>query len=191
MNRNIYSKKIADRNNNKNYKKINNHNVIPRRAIYESPSDKNYGKKDVNYSNDQNPILSSNNKITPFNYNNVSNFSKKISTQKKQELQNIKGNLNNKNNDIRGNSYEKLNKNSEEKYTFKPQINENSRKMYEKKLTNFNNINNNNQPGKQNQTTRPEILLLYENANVIQNKINQKYIEQNNEIISRANKKIL
>ena len=191
VNRNIYSKKIADRNNNnKNYKKIINHNVIPRRAIYESPSDKNYGKKDVNYSNDQNQILSSNNKITPFNYNNVSNFSKKISTQKKQELQNIKGNLNNKNNDIRGNSYEKLNKNSEEKYTFKPQINENSRKMYEKKLTNFNNINNNNnQPGKQNQTTRPEILLLYENANIIQNKINQKYIEQNNEIISRANKK--
>ena len=145
----------------------------------------------MNYSNDQNPILSSNNKITPFNYNNASNFSKKISTQKKQELQNIKGNLNNKNNDIRGNSYEKLNKNSEEKYTFKPQINENSRKMYEKKLTNFNNINNNNnnQPGKQNQTTRPEILLLYENANIIQNKINQKYIEQNNEIISRANKR--
>ena len=144
----------------------------------------------MNYSNDQNPILSSNNKITPFNYNNVSNFSKKISTQKKQELQNIKGNLNNKNNDIRGNSYEKLNKNSEEKYTFKPQINENSRKMYEKKLTNFNNnINNNNQPGQQKQTTRPELLLLYENANVIQNKINQKYIEQNNEIISRANKK--
>ena len=190
VNRNIYSKKIADRNNNKNNKKIINHQVNQKRAIYESPSDKNFVKKDINYSIDQNQVLSSNQKISPFNYNNVSNFSKKLNTQKKQELQNIKKNLNNINNDQRANSYEKVNKNSEEKYSFKPQINENSRKMYEKKLSNFNkNINNNNQPGQQKQTTRSELLLLYEDANVIQNKINKEYIKQNNEIISKANKK--
>jgi hypothetical protein len=193
VNRNIYSKKIADRNNNKNNKKIIIHQVNQKRAIYESPSDKNFVKKEINYSIDQNQVLSSNQKISPFNYNNVSNFSKKLNTQKKQELQNIKKNLNNINNDQRANSYEKVNKNSEEKYSFKPQINENSRKMYEKKLSNFNkninNNNNNNQPGQQKQTTRSELLLLYEDANVIQNKINKEYIKQNNEIISKANKK--
>ena len=142
-------------------------------------------KKNINYSTDQNKIPSSKNNVSSFNYDLNSNFSKKINTRKKQELQSIKKNLCNQNNDIKNNSYEKSNKNSEEKYSFKPQINENSRKMYERKISNI----NNNKPELQKQTTPLGLLLLYEDANMKQEKKNREYIKQNNDIIYNANKK--
>ena len=183
VNRDIYSKKTApDRNNNK---KVNNKIVLSKKGTYESPSDKSFGKKNINYSTDQNKIPSSKNNVSSFNYDLNSNFSKKINTRKKQELQSIKKNLCNQNNDIKNNSYEKSNKNSEEKYSFKPQINENSRKMYERKISNI----NNNKPELQKQTTPLGLLLLYEDANMKQKKKNREYIKQNNDIIYNANKK--
>ena len=83
VNRDIYSKKTApDRNNNK---KVNNKIVLSKKGTYESPSDKNKGKKNINYSTDQNKIPSSKNNVSSFNYELNSNFSKKINTRKKQE----------------------------------------------------------------------------------------------------------
>ena len=56
---NIYSKKKApDGNNNKNSKKINNKVTVYKRVIYDSPSNKNSGKNNANYSMDQSNNLS-------------------------------------------------------------------------------------------------------------------------------------
>ena len=85
-NKNIYAKKNAkDINIIKNNKKNNNQINKSKRDIYESPSDKSMKKNNINYSTDQISNLSTNKKITPFNYNNISNFSKQITNKKKEE----------------------------------------------------------------------------------------------------------
>ena len=75
---------------------------------------------------------------------------------------------------------------TQEKFPFKPQINQRSRDISEKKLNNIkNNYNindNNNLKG-----TSLGLLLLYEDANIKQEKLNQEHIKQNNDIISKAN----
>ena len=177
---NIYSKKKApDGNNNKNSKKINNKITVYKRVIYDSPSNKNSGKNNANYSMDQSNNLSTNKNISSFNYNN-STFSKRINTQRGQD--NI-----HKNGDNKSSSKKNNNKNSEEKFPFRPKINEKSRKIYEEQI---NNINKNiNQQGQQKNATPLGLLMLYEDANITREKINQEYIRQNNNIINKANKK--
>ena len=189
INRNIYSKKIApDRNNNNNKK--NNQMNMPKKEMYESPYDKSYKKNNTNYSSDNNQNISSNKNISPFNYNNISNRSKKINIQRKNEMQDKAKNLyqikENKPNFYENNSKKNNNNNNiQEKFPFKPQIDENSQKMYEKKLSN----NKNEQPNQDNQTIPLSLLLLYEDGSRIQEKIHQEYIRQNNNIIANANKK--
>ena len=178
--RNIYSKKIAPNvNNNKKYENVNNKMHMSKRGIYDSPSDNYSGKKNANYSTDQNNTISTYKNISSFKYDNSNKFAKKINTQKRRDNRQ-------KNGDNKSGSQIKNKKNEEEKYTFKPKINENSRKIYEQQLIE---INNNINPKGQKQTTPLGLLMLYEDANITREKINQEYIKQNNNIISNANKK--
>ena len=188
VNRNIYSKKIAqERNTNKNNKKIINQMPVMKNVLYESPSDKKMRKNNNNYSNDQSQKSSKNKDITPFDYIN-SNISKQMSSKKKNRIINANTNkkINNQNNDIN----EKNNKNNNaEKFPFKPQLDKKSLEMSEKKLNNIKNNNTNNNQNPQNQTTSLGLLLLYEDAETKQKKLNQERVEQNNEIINKANSK--
>ena len=187
VNRNIFSKKLpSDRYLNKNNKK-NNKNPMPvmNNVVYGSPSDKNFKNNNINYSIDQNKNLSTNNKdISPFNYNNISNQSKQIdSAKKKNELRKMRNKLYN---DSIEKNFKKMD--TQEKFTFKPQINQRSREISEQKLNDIkNNCNineNNNQKG-----TSLRLLLLYEDVNNKQAKLNQEQIKKNNDIISKANSK--
>ena len=193
VNRNIYSKKIApERNVNKNNKKIINQMPVIKNVLYESPSDKNMRKNNNNYSKDHSQNSSKNKEITPFNYIN-SNISKQMSSQKKNRIINANANkkINYQNNDTNEKNYKKNNNNiNEEKFPFKPQIDKKSREISEKKLNNIknNNINNNSQ-NPQNQTTSLGLLLLYEDADTKQKKLNQERVEQNKDIINKANSK--
>ena len=153
-------------------------------VVYNSPSNKNFKNNNINnYSIDQNNNISTNNKdISPFNYNNISNQSKQIdSNKKKHELKKMKNKLYNESIE---NNFKKSD--TQEKFPFKPQINQRSRDISEKKLNNIkNNYNindNNNLKG-----TSLGLLLLYEDANIKQEKLNQEHIKQNNDIISKAN----
>ena len=153
-------------------------------VVYNSPSNKNFKNNNINnYSIDQNNNISTNNKdISPFNYNNISNQSKQIdSNKKKHELKKMKNKLYNESSE---NNFKKSD--TQEKFPFKPQINQRSRDISEKKLNNIkNNYNindNNNLKG-----TSIGLLLLYEDANIKQEKLNQEHIKQNNDIISKAN----
>ena len=153
-------------------------------VMYNSPSNKNFKNNNINnYSIDQNNNISTNNKdISPFNYNNISNQSKQIdSNKKKHELKKMKNKLYNESIE---NNFKKSD--TQEKFPFKPQINQRSRDISEKKLNNIkNNYNindNNNLKG-----TSLGLLLLYEDANIKQEKLNQEHIKQNNDIISKAN----
>ncbi len=153
-------------------------------VVYNSPSNKNFKNNNINnYSIDQNNNISTNNKdISPFNYNNISNQTKQIdSNKKKHELKKMKNKLYNESIE---NNFKKSD--TQEKFPFKPQINQRSRDISEKKLNNIkNNYNindNNNLKG-----TSLGLLLLYEDANIKQEKLNQEHIKQNNDIISKAN----
>ena len=185
---NVFSKKLpSDRylNKNNNSKKINkNHMPVMNNVVYNSPSNKSFKNNNINnYSIDQNNNISTNNKdISPFNYNNISNQSKQIdSNKKKHELKKMKNKLYNESIE---NNFKKSD--TQEKFPFKPQINQRSRDISEKKLNNIkNNYNindNNNLKG-----TSLGLLLLYEDANIKQEKLNQEHIKQNNDIISKAN----
>ena len=186
--RNVFSKKLpSDRylNKNNNSKKINKNPMpVMNNVVYNSPSNKNFKNNNINnYSIDQNNNISTNNKdISPFNYNNISNQSKQIdSNKKKHELKKMKNKLYNESIE---NNFKKSD--TQEKFPFKPQINQRSRDISEKKLNNIkNNYNindNNNLKG-----TSLGLLLLYEDANIKQEKLNQEHIKQNNDIISKAN----
>ena len=186
--RNVFSKKLpSDRylNKNNNSKKINKNPMpVMNNVVYNSPSYKNFKNNNINnYSIDQNNNISTNNKdISPFNYNNISNQSKQIdSNKKKHELKKMKNKLYNESIE---NNFKKSD--TQEKFPFKPQINQRSRDISEKKLNNIkNNYNindNNNLKG-----TSLGLLLLYEDANIKQEKLNQEHIKQNNDIISKAN----
>ena len=186
--RNVFSKKLpSDRylNKNNNSKKINKNPMpVMNNVVYNSPSNKNFKNNNINnYSIDQNNNISTNNKdISPFNYNNISNQSKQIdSNKKKHELKKMKNKLYNESIE---NNFKKSD--TQEKFPFKPQINQISRDISEKKLNNIkNNYNindNNNLKG-----TSLGLLLLYEDANIKQEKLNQEHIKQNNDIISKAN----
>ena len=186
--RNVFSKKLpSDRylNKNNNSKKINKNPMpVMNNVVYNSPSNKNFKNNNINnYSIDQNNNISTNNKdISPFNYNNISNQSKQIdSNKKKHELKKMKNKLYNESSE---NNFKKSD--TQEKFPFKPQINQRSRDISEKKLNNIkNNYNindNNNLKG-----TSLGLLLLYEDANIKQEKLNQEHIKQNNDIISKAN----
>ena len=186
--RNVFSKKLpSDRylNKNNNSKKINKNPMpVMNNVVYNSPSNKNFKNNNINnYSIDQNKNISTNNKdISPFNYNNISNQSKQIdSNKKKHELKKMKNKLYNESSE---NNFKKSD--TQEKFPFKPQINQRSRDISEKKLNNIkNNYNindNNNLKG-----TSLGLLLLYEDANIKQEKLNQEHIKQNNDIISKAN----
>ena len=186
VNRNIFSKKLpSDRYLNKNSKKANNPMPVMNNVIYGSPSDKRFKNNNVNYSIDQSKNISTNNKdISPFNYNNISNQSKQIdSTKKKHELKKMKNKLYNDSNEK---NFKKIN--IQENLTFKPKINPKSREISEQKMieikNNYNINENNNQTG-----TPLGLLLLYEDANIKQEKLNQENIKQNNDIISKANSK--
>ena len=186
--RNVFSKKLpSDRylNKNNNSKKINKNPMpVMNNVVYNSPSNKSFKNNNINnYSIDQNNNISTNNKdISPFNYNNISNQSKQIdSNKKKHELKKMKNKLYNESIE---NNFKKSD--TQEKFPFKPQINQRSRDISEKKLNNIkNNYNindNNNLKG-----TSLGLLLLYEDANIKQEKLNQEHIKQNNDIISKAN----
>ena len=186
--RNVFSKKLpSDRylNKNNNSKKINKNPMpVMNNVVYNSPSNKSFKNNNINnYSIDQNNNISTNNKdISPFNYNNISNQSKQIdSNKKKHELKKMKNKLYNESIE---NNFKKSD--TQEKFPFKPQINQISRDISEKKLNNIkNNYNindNNNLKG-----TSLGLLLLYEDANIKQEKLNQEHIKQNNDIISKAN----
>ena len=186
--RNVFSKKLpSDRylNKNNNSKKINKNPMpVMNNVVYNSPSNKSFKNNNINnYSIDQNKNISTNNKdISPFNYNNISNQSKQIdSNKKKHELKKMKNKLYNESIE---NNFKKSE--TQEKFPFKPQINQRSRDISEKKLNNIkNNYNindNNNLKG-----TSLGLLLLYEDANIKQEKLNQEHIKQNNDIISKAN----
>ena len=186
--RNVFSKKLpSDRylNKNNNSKKINKNPMpVMNNVVYNSPSNKSFKNNNINnYSIDQNNNISTNNKdISPFNYNNISNQSKQIdSNKKKHELKKMKNKLFNESIE---NNFKKSD--TQEKFPFKPQINQRSRDISEKKLNNIkNNYNindNNNLKG-----TSLGLLLLYEDANIKQEKLNQEHIKQNNDIISKAN----
>ena len=186
--RNVFSKKLpSDRylNKNNNSKKINKNPMpVMNNVVYNSPSNKSFKNNNINnYSIDHNNNISTNNKdISPFNYNNISNQSKQIdSNKKKHELKKMKNKLYNESIE---NNFKKSD--TQEKFPFKPQINQRSRDISEKKLNNIkNNYNindNNNLKG-----TSLGLLLLYEDANIKQEKLNQEHIKQNNDIISKAN----
>ena len=194
-NKNIYAKKNAkDINIIKNNKKNNNQINKSKRDIYESPSDKSMKKNNINYSTDQISSLSTNKKITPFNYNNISNFSKQITNKKKEEYSNIKKNLIyvNDNSNVKNYSKKLNNSNKPEKYPFKPEINERSQEILKRRLSNNKNIlinNNENEQDRQKQKTPIGLQRLYEDANNKKEKLNKEHIRQNNEILSRANSK--
>ena len=123
-------------------------------------------KNNINYSTDQISNLSTNKKITPFNYNNISNFSKQITNKKKEEYSNIKKNLIyvNDNSNVKNYSKKLNNSNKPEKYPFKPEINERSQEILKRRLSNNKNIlinNNENEQDRQKQKTPIGLQRLY------------------------------
>ena len=190
INRNAIQKNIYS-GNNKNNKNLN---IIPSSKTtnisYESPSEKNIIKNNFIYSNDQNPNISTNKNISPFNYNNISISSKKLKVQNKKESRNINKDLF-KDHDFKPKSYEKYYKNNNninEKLPVRQKLSDDSRKINEKNINNCN-INNDNkkQSKKKKQQTPLGLLLLYENANKIKEKKKQEFIRQNNNIIANTN----
>ena len=189
-NNNIYYKKIApNENNNKNIKQIT---PIKRNSKINSSKNKNM-KNDINLSSDnKKPILSSRNKnnINLINYNN-NNYSKKIFINKGNNLEYIIKNLyspkyNNK----------KINY-TPEKYPFKPKINQKSKKIWEKRnlskpSTPSRSFNNEKYLGNDSyilnrKPNTPINVLLYEDANNKKQKMERIYINEYNNIKSKAN----
>ena len=187
----LINKKNNIKNNgyskNKNSKKKNI--VIPnsRNSKYNSPYNKNNNNNNNTYRSSENKsqVISTINKNTSFklnsnfNSNYNSNFSKKMNVKNNPDLQSIKKNLYNPKNEIKSKLFEpkatkKIIYNSE-KYSFLPKIDRNSRKICDK---------NNN---KNKRSNTPIGVLLYKEANIKKEKLNQICLTENNNIKSKAN----
>ena len=166
VHRSIYSKKkiIPDINNNKNNKtNKNSKNKIQeqKKTLYESPSDKNMKINNTNYTNDNYQNSSTYKKnISPFDYHNNSNYSRQTNYKRQKEIESIKQNS---------------------KYP-------NNNDIYTQEKNSAKKMNNNNKIEFKRQTT-PLGLTLYERAKDIKNKLDNKYKEEQKDIISKANKK--
>jgi hypothetical protein len=177
LNKNIINNKELSSTNN-------NQNIIlsTMNSKYNSPSNIIYNDSSENKTQ----VLSTINKNTSFklnsnatnNYN--SNFSKKNNLNNDSDLQSIRKNLYNPKYDKKCKLYDqKVTKNIKyepEEYTFLPTINQKSRELCEKNK-------NSKIPN------APIGVLLYNDANIKKEKLNQKCLTENNIIKSNANLK--
>ena len=200
------------RNNNENSKKMlsnedkNNLNQNPltkKDSKHNSPSTKNTKYNNTNYSSryrkQVNSTINKNNTSFKINSNhskNESYFSKKNKMENKSDLQSIKRNLYYPKHEIKSKLFEKKTckkvSYTPEKYTFTPYINQNSRKICEKKkrraLTfDINSKNENNSYISSRKPNIPIGILLYEDASNKREKINKLYNNESNNIKLNAN----
>ena len=171
-----------------NNKSKNNNNLSKKKFQAEK---KNVNNK-LNTNSKKQAVIPSNKNFrinSPLNKNNKSNDKKNYYSENKEiisgkkfknknDLQSIKKDLGFSKNDVKQKLYEqkspKKNDNSEEKYSFLPNINPKSRKMCEKKENRIN-----AQIGD----------ILYEDAKNKEEKLKQIYINENNNILSNMNSK--
>ena len=171
-----------------NNKSKNNNNLSKKKFQAEK---KNVNNK-LNTNSKKQAVIPSNKNFrinSPLNKNNKSNDKKNYYSENKEiisgkkfknknDLQSIKKDLGFSKNDVKQKLYEqkspKKNDNSEEKYSFLPNINPKSRKICEKKENRIN-----AQIGD----------ILYEDAKNKEEKLKQIYINENNNILSNMNSK--
>ena len=176
---NVYAKKTASKKNNNKGK-----NKIPssRNSKYNSPLNKNntYKNNDINSSENKNQFTSMNkkNNSAKKNSHNVNTSYSKQNSKIDRDLNNSKKNLFTPKNEIKSRLYEpkqttKINY-TPENYPFKPKINPKSREIYETKVKN-------------KRSKSPIGKLLYEEANIKKEKMNQIDFNEKNNIKSNAN----